>query len=120
MVPLMPAMSEIIEILWTRTWWSYHRDGELPYSFAYHAFNLFEGTAWMVFCGLVLLRRYRYQRSWLELWYAAAFFTFGLSDFREAYYQQSWLIWLKAINLLTLFWLRHRVITRLYPRSKLY
>lgn len=113
-------MTQIIDILWTRTWWSYQRNAELPYSTTYHMFNLAEGAAWMVFCGLVLLRRHRGRRSRLELWYAFAFFTFGLSDFREAYYQQSWLIWLKAINLVTLFYLRHQVITRLYPGSKLY
>lgn len=113
-------MSFCIDILWTRTWWDYTRDFALPYSVAYHTFNLLEGTAWMVFCGLVLLRRHRQKRSTLELWYAFAFFTFGLSDFREAYYQQSWLIWLKAVNLAVLFYLRHRVLNELYPGSKLY
>lgn len=113
-------MSDILDILWTRTWWSYTRDIDLPYSAAYHTFNLLEGAAWIVFCGLVLLRRYRLKRSTLELWYAFAFFTFGLTDFREAYYQQSWLIWLKATNLAALLYLRNRVIKIHYPESKLY
>lgn len=113
-------MSELIDILWSRTWWSYARDSALPYSAAYHTFNLLEGAAWIIFCGLVLLRRHRRHKSTLELWYAFAFFTFGLTDFREAYYQQSWLIWLKAINLAALFYLRHRVIKKYYPESKLY
>lgn len=113
-------MPDILDILWTRTWWSYARDIDLPYSTAYHTFNLLEGAAWMVFCGLVLRRRYRQKRSTLELWYAFAFFTFGLTDFREAYYQQSWLIWLKAINLTALLYLRNRVIKIHYPESKLH
>lgn len=113
-------MSEIVDILWTRTWWSYTRDSALPYSAVYHTFNLLEGAAWMVFCGMVLLRRHRGHKSTLELGYAFAFFTFGLSDFREAYYQQSWLIWLKAINLVALLYLRNRVIKIHYRESKLY
>jgi hypothetical protein len=113
-------MSDMADILWSRTWWSYGRDAELPYSTAYHTFNLIEGTAWLVFCGLVLVRYYRFKNSRLELLYALAFFTFGLSDFREAYCQQSWLIWLKGINLAALLYLRHLVITRFYPLSKLY
>lgn len=109
-----------IDVLWTRTWWSYSRDSDLPYSFAYHTFNLVEGSFWFGFCGLVLYRRYRGHRSRLELWYALAFFTFALSDFREAYFQQSWLIWLKGVNLVALFYLRYLVIKRHYPTSRLY
>jgi hypothetical protein len=48
------------------------------------------------------------------------FFTFGLTDFREAYALESWLIWLKAANLLVLLWLRSFVISRYYQESKLY
>ncbi|MES2791970.1 MAG: hypothetical protein V4719_20315 [Planctomycetota bacterium] len=109
-----------VDILWTHTWWSYAKSSELPLSQAYHFFNLFEGTAWFVFCVLVLVRRYRQRRSRLELWYAIAFFTFGLTDFREAYYQQSWLIWVKTVNLVILFVLRHRVLKDLYPGSRLF
>jgi hypothetical protein len=115
----MPLESTV-DILWTHTWWSFARDGDNPLSIAYHSFNLIEGAAWMIFCGLVLSRRARLRISILELWYALAFFAFGLSDFREAYYQQSWLIWFKAVNLAALIWLRHAVIKRLYPDSKLY
>lgn len=113
-------MAWLIDILWTRTWWSYSRDADLPYSLTYHSFNLIEAGFWFVFCGLVLYRRHRGHRSRLELWYALAFFTFGLSDLREAYAQQSWLIWLKAANLVALFYLRRVVIQRLYPGSKVY
>ena len=52
--------------------------------------------------------------------YAAAFFTFGLTDFREAHTLQSWLIWLKVANLAILLWLRATIIGRYYPSSKLY
>jgi hypothetical protein len=113
-------MADVVDILWTRTWWSWQRDWALPGSVPYHVFNLFEGTAWVVFCGLVLWRRARGRRTALELWYALAFFSFGLTDFREAFYQQSWLIWVKVVNLLVLFYLRRRVIQTLYPGSRLY
>jgi hypothetical protein len=110
----------LIDLLWTHTWWSFARDGDLPYSMPYHLFNLLEGCAWILFSVMVLVRRARHQKSGLELWYALAFATFGLTDFREAYYQQSWLIWLKVVNLGLLVWLRNRVMNRLYPTSKLY
>ncbi len=35
-----------IEILFTRTWWSWSRDAALPYSTWYRGFNLFEAAAW--------------------------------------------------------------------------
>ena len=117
---MVQRMASILDYLWTHTWWSYDSDGSLPLDNAYHFFNLFEGGVWVVFCGLVLLRRHRRQRSRLELWYALAFFTFGLTDFREAYHQQSWLIWIKGLNLTVLFYLRYHVIKRLYPGSKLF
>ncbi len=113
-------MASILDILWTRTWWTYGPDTAPPLSHAYHFFNLFEGGVWMVFCGLVLIRRHRGQRSRLELFYALAFFTFGLTDFREAYCQQSWLIWIKGLNLAVLFYLRYLVIKRFHPECKLY
>ena len=56
----------------------------------------------------------------LEIAYSFAFLTFGVTDFREAYALDSWLIWLKAGNLLILLWLRSLVIKRFYPESKLY
>jgi hypothetical protein len=67
------------------------------------------------------LRRYLIQRrSLLELAYAAAFFTFGLTDFREAYELASWLVWLKLLNLIVLIQLRTVVMKRCYPASKLF
>lgn len=73
-----------------------------------------------MFAGLVLHRSLKNRRSPLELWYAAAFLTFALSDFREAWVQQSWLIWWKLINLIALFSLRRAVIERFYPSSKVF
>jgi hypothetical protein len=73
-----------LDILIFRTWWRYQpRDPSWVYV-PYHAFNLFEGATWCVFAALVLLRYLRNRRSRLELWYALAFVTFGLTDFQEA------------------------------------
>ncbi len=49
---------------------------------------------------------------------STAFFAFGLTDFRDAYALKSWLIWLKAANLLALLWLRSLVISRYCRESK--
>jgi len=54
----------------------------------------------------------------IELLYGLSFITFGLSDYREAYVLQSWLILLKAANLVALLWLRRIVIRRFYPQRK--
>jgi len=113
------SLDTVIDLLWTHTWWSFERDRELTYSLAYRVFNLLEGIFWLVCCGLVLVRRSCRQKTRVELWYALAFFAFGCSDFRESYYQQSWLIWFKLVNLIVLLWLRRIVMTRLYPDSKL-
>ena len=65
--------------------------------------------------------RYAKRRhSVLELAYALAFFTFGLTDFQEAQALTSWLIWLKLLNLIVLLRLRAVVIKRYYPLCKLY
>ena len=53
----------------------------------------------MIMAALVLARFLRSCHSSVEIVYALAFLTFGLSDFREAYSLTSWLIWLKAANL---------------------
>lgn len=103
-----------------RTWWTYGSGNSPWIEIPYLAFNLFEGTAWVVLSALVMRRFLRCRHSGVEVLYALAFFTFGLTDFREAYALQSWLIWLKAVNLLILFWLRALVIRRYYPESKLY
>ena len=110
----------LVDYLIFRTWWSYPTGNRSWFESPYHAFNLFEGAVWVIFAGLVLRRFLSHRRSSLEVAYALAFFTFGLTDFREAYALQSWLVWLKGANLLMLFWLRHLVMSRYYPESKLY
>ena len=49
-----------------------------------------------------------------------AFFTFGLTDFREAYVLESWLVWVKLLNLVLLIWLRSIAVRRWYPESRLF
>jgi hypothetical protein len=110
----------ILDLLWTRTWWEYRQGDPSVFSMPYHLFNLFEGVAWVVFSVLVLIRYLRQGHSVLEVWYALSFFTFGLTDFREAYALSSWLVWIKLANLIVLIWLRSLVIRRFYPTSTLY
>ncbi len=110
----------LADLLWTREWWSYRPGDRSLYARFYHPFNLFEGTTWLVFAALVLWRRSRGSRSRLELGYALAFFSFGLTDFREAYSLTSWLVWAKLANLIALVRLRAEVIRRHYPASKVY
>src|SRR5262245_3700470 len=113
-------MDRLLEILFTTTWWTYDSRPRSLYSIGYHSFNLFEGAAWIAFGTLVLWRYLRHRRSRVELAYAVAFALFGLTDFREAYSMQSWLIWVKVINLIVLFWLRRTVMRRHYPHAKVY
>jgi hypothetical protein len=103
-----------------RTWWTYRSGNPAWFEILYHAFNLFEGAVWVTLSGLVLRRFLRCRHSTVEVVYALAFFTFGLTDFREAYALESWLIWLKAANLAVLFWLRSIVISSYYRESRLY
>ncbi len=110
----------LLDLLWNRTWWRYRPRDPLEFSLPYHVFNLFEGAVWVIFAGLVLIRAWKNHRSSIEVWYALAFFTFGLTDFREAYALTSWLVWVKLVNLIVLAWLRARVIRTLYPLNKLY
>jgi hypothetical protein len=81
---------------------------------------LFEGTVWIALAFLVFYRYLRVGRSPIEIGYALAFITFGLTDYREAYVLESWLIWVKLVNLIVLLKLRARVIQRFYPASKLF
>ncbi len=110
-----------VDLIWTRTWWSYRASDPDGITSLLHWFNLGEGLTWLVFAGLVLIRRRKARgRSSLEVWYALAFLSFGLTDFREAYALTSWLIWLKLANLVVLARLRAKVIQRFYPSSRLY
>jgi hypothetical protein len=111
---------QVADHLLFRTWWTYRSGNPSWFEIPYHAFNLFEGAVWVILSGLVLHRFHKWRHSPVEVVYALAFFTFGLTDFREAFALESWLIWLKAANLLVLLWLRSLVISRYYRESKLY
>ncbi len=80
------------------TWWCYDPTAYWPHQL-YSWFNVVEGWFWFVFAILVLRRYWKHRRSPIELVYALAFFTFGLSDFRESYVLQSWLVLSKARTL---------------------
>ena len=110
-------MQDLLQFLFMRTWWTYDPDADW-YAQPYHWLNLLEGSTWIVISMLVLLRYMRRRNSSLELIYCAAFATFGLSDFREAYLLQSWLILIKGVNLAALLWLRWLVLRRYYPERK--
>jgi hypothetical protein len=110
----------LVDLLWNRAWWQYRPRDPSAFSLPYHAFNLFEGTAWLAFAVLVLWRYVKHRRSAIEIVYAMAFLSFGLTDFREAYALTSWLVWAKLANLILLARLRSTVIRRYYPSSELY
>ncbi len=113
-------MDGILDVLVFRTWWRY-RPEDTPWVFGpYHFFNLFEGCVWLVFAALVIRRMMAGARSRIEGGYALAFLIFGLTDFREAYALDSWLIWLKLVNLIVLMRLRSAVLARYYPGSRLF
>lgn len=113
-------MTNLIDLLLFHTWWNYSQDNDLPMSEPFHWFNIAEGCVWFVFAALVIVRSVRHHFSAIEAVYAFAFLTFGLSDLREAWVQQSWLIWFKLANLIALFYLRKKVMTQKYPESKLF
>ncbi len=113
-------MDRIFEILFTETWWCYDPRELSAHSIFTHWFNLFEGVAWCVFAVLVIRRYSRFRRSSIEIAYAGVFLLFGLTDFREAFCVQSWLLWIKLVILIALFFLRRLVMRRFYPESKVY
>ncbi|HVX14969.1 MAG TPA: hypothetical protein VHC22_27510 [Pirellulales bacterium] len=104
----------------THRWWSYAAGEPFGFSHAYHWMNMAEGCAWCLLAVLVLRRFLRYRKSRLEIAYAAAFVTFGLSDFVEARVLTTWLILAKGANLAILFLLRLHLLRRYYPASKTY
>ena len=110
----------LLELLWFRIWWRYPDPRDPWFSIPYHVFNLFEGLCWIVFAGLVLRRYLVFRRSPLELIYASSFFTFGLTDFREAYVLESWIVWVKLFNLVLIIRLRSIAIKQWYPGSRLF
>ena len=101
-------------------WWTYDPATSGPWGLAYRWFNFAEGGVWCAFALLVLRRCRRERKSWIELWYAVAFLTFGLSDLREAYVISLPLVALKGLNLVILLTLRQHVMRRWYPQSRVY
>ncbi len=87
---------------------------------AYRGFNFSEAGVWFAFAQLVLRRWRRERKSGMELLYAAAFLTFGLSDLPEAYVISLPLVAGKGINLAVLLALRQSVMRRWYPQSRVY
>lgn len=112
-------MPNAFHFLITRVWWRYDPKADW-FAQPYHWMNLVEGCVWLVLSALVLTRYARHRHSRIELLYGLAFLTFGLSDFREAYSLQSWLILFKGANLAALLYLRWIVIRRHYPQSRTY
>ena len=108
------------EWLWTHTWWRFDPSADPWHAVPYHCFNLVEGLIWLVEAILVYARFRRHRYSVIECGYAVAFVTFALTDFREAFVLQSWLIWLKLINLIALLLLRRHVMKRFYPQSRVF
>jgi hypothetical protein len=113
-------MQALLDLLFTSTWWRYDPEDRSLFSVSYRTFNFVEGAVWIAFGVLVLLRFRKHRRSRLELWYAAAFVLFGLTDFREAQAMQSWLLWTKLAVLIVLLVLRKTVMRRYHPESRVY
>jgi hypothetical protein len=106
--------------LLTNPWWVYDSATTGPWGLAYRGFNFGEAGVWFAFALLVLWRWRRERKSWIELLYAAAFLTFGLSDLREAYVISLPLVAGKGINLAVLLALRQFIMHRWYPQSRVY
>ena len=110
-------MGALMRTLLTHTWWTYNPAADWFHQL-YSWFNFFEGWFWFLFTALVLARYAKHRRSVVEIVYAAAFFTFGLSDFRESYVLETWLVAFKAVNLGALVCLRWHVLRRYYPQCR--
>ncbi|NQV25599.1 MAG: hypothetical protein HQ518_14660 [Rhodopirellula sp.] len=111
---------ETLDIVFMRTWWRYTPEDGQWFTVIYHWFNIAEGGAWVVCSCLVFRRFVKHRNSRSEVFYAIAFLAFAVTDFREAWEQSSWLIWLKLANLIVLFQLRRTIMSRYYPAAKLY
>lgn len=113
-------MSQAMEFIFTHIWWTWNPNDQHWFSRVYHWFNLLEGLTWLVFSVLVIKRFLKHFHSNVEIAYSIAFLTFAATDFREAWEQSSWLIWLKVINLVMLVLLRRRVMQKWYLTSRVY
>jgi hypothetical protein len=114
------GIRSLSDLFWFHAWWRYDSRSDPWFSLPYHYFNLFEGACWVTVAGFVFGRYLAHRHATLEVWYAGAFVSFGLTDFREAFVLESWLIWFKLVNLIALVLLRRIVIRRFYPGKKLF
>jgi hypothetical protein len=98
--------------------WRYSADAPTPYQPIYRSINAVEALIWLIFAGMVLVRNRQHRRSSLELVYAALFFIFAMTDVREMYVVQPWLILFKGVILAGLLWARHVLCRKYYQESK--
>ncbi len=96
-------------------WWHSHRNAGGWFDVVYPAFNVVEAICWFCVATYVWRRARRHSGPRLEFFYAALWLAFGLTDLREAWAQQTWLILLKGCLLAVLLSLR-RIILRRYPK----
>lgn len=106
-------------LLW-RTWWRWDVDGEGWKNVAYHSFNFLEVATFACLGMLILKRYYVNRRSSLEACYGVGYLLLSLTDVREAYVMQPWLIWAKLALIVPILIWRSRVIREFYPSSRVY
>jgi len=90
-------------------WLDYSQTRHEPFTQFCHWFNIVEGIGWILLGLFVFTRYFKFRKSTDELWFAVAFMTFGLTDFYEAWLYPTWLIYVKAFNLIALLKLRSKV-----------
>jgi uncharacterized membrane protein len=98
--------------------WRYSETLPTPYQPIYRTVNCVEALIWLGFAVAVVYRNRRHRRSSLELFYAGLFFIFAMTDVREMFVVQPWLILFKGLVLVGILWVRHVVRKRFYPESK--
>lgn len=99
------------------TWWHSQRNAGGWFDVVYPAFNIVEAICWFAVAVYVWRRARRHAGRRLEFLYAALWLAFGLTDLREAWAQQTWLILLKGCLLGVLLVLR-RIVLRRYPNRR--
>ncbi len=98
--------------------WRYSATEPTPYQPIYRSINAVEALIWLGFAVAVLYRNRRHRKSSVELVYAGLFFIFAMTDVREAFVVQPWLIVFKGLVLLALLVVRQKVRNKYYPESK--
>ncbi len=98
--------------------WRYSATQPTPYQPIYCTINGVEALIWLGFAVAVVYRNRRHRRSSLELFYAGLFFIFAMTDVREMFVVQPWLILFKCVILVALLWVRHVIRKRHYPEAK--